>query len=127
MPVEQTSPVLKIAYFQLNNLIQNRIPFCFVQMGVQINGWYSGVQLLHIQNYSLQLPQDTNAAECLSATQNFLQERQWTLHGAIVTLCHNEKISAQLAQDLEKSGYTNVYCIQNGLDGLVQEKTLEES
>ncbi len=105
----------KIGFFQLDNLIQGRVPFLFVNLGPEIISWYSSLAKQHLE-------------KCLFATVEDkvipnLTAQTIADHTAIVLLCPDGSRSPKIAIDLEKRGYTNVYVIDGGYQQLMTERS----
>lgn len=105
----------KIGYFQLDNLINNRVPFAFYNMGPSILEWYGSVSRLHLENYQRLLSADEVLAD--------LTARKVPKDFAIVLLCEDGKQSMQLFSELQKESYTNVYVIDGGYQQMVTDRS----
>ncbi len=104
----------KIGFFQLDNLINNRVPFLFFNMSESISGWYTSVSKMHLDTYQML----TTEAEIT----NLLSEKKAPKDHAIVLLCKDGRDSVKICSQLEKSGYTNVYVIDGGYQQIVTER-----
>ena len=104
----------KIGFYQLDNLINNRVPFLFFNMSESILGWYSSVNKMHLESYEIL----TTESEIIA----LLTEKKAPKDYAIVLLCPDGRISLKLNTELEKLGYTNVYVIDGGYAQLVTER-----
>ena len=104
----------KISFFQLDNLINNRVPFLFYNMSESIAPWYSSVSRVHVQTYETMISSD----EVL----NNLTEKKAPKDYAIVLLCRDGSESEQLMIKLEKNAYTNVYVVNGGYQQIVTER-----
>lgn len=104
----------KIGYYQLNNLIENRVPFLFFNYGTDLTPWYQSIQKLHVEAWQVMLTE--------SQTQSELDSRKIPKDFAILLLCQDGKQSARIAADLEKKGYTNVYLIDGGYQQMVTDR-----
>ena len=105
----------KIGFFQLDNLINNRVPFIFYNMGPSILDWYRSVSRLHLENYQILL----SAAEVTAD----LKTRNVPKDFAVILLCEDGIQSAELLKELEKLSYTNVYVIDGGYQQMVTERS----
>lgn len=104
----------KVGFYQLDNLINNRVPFLFFNMSESILGWYTSVSKMHLESYQI-LTSETGIITTLA-------EKKAPKDYAIVLLCPDGRISLKVNTDLEKLGYTNVYVIDGGYQQLVTER-----
>lgn|GEM_PF-1631511 len=105
---------LKINFYQLDNLINNRVPFLFFNMSESLLSWYSSVSKMHVETYEIMLKENQLIA--------VLTEKTAPKNYAIVLLCDEGSVSLQLAENLEKLAYTNVYVIDGGYQQMVTER-----
>ncbi|OFZ31677.1 MAG: hypothetical protein A2622_03620 [Bdellovibrionales bacterium RIFCSPHIGHO2_01_FULL_40_29] len=105
----------KIGFYQFDNLIQNRVPFLFINLAVDISPWYSSLGKMHLEKSLFA----TEQAELLPK----LQSQQVTQHAAIVLLCNDGSVSMQIFAELAENGYTNVYVIDGGYQQLMTERS----
>ena len=105
----------KIGFFQLDNLISNRVPFMFYNMSSSLADWYNSVNRLHVQNYE-KLVKESDVINDL--TQNKVPKDY-----AIVLLCPDGHTSLKLYAELEKLAYTNVYVVNGGYQHIVTERS----
>lgn len=105
-----------IGYFQFDNLLQNRVPFILVLLDeVDLKSLYNNSLInLHIQNITLQY----SSGKILEA----IQDKKLPPHFAIIILDKDERKSPKIAKEIEKAGYTNVYYVKNGFEGLLTER-----
>lgn len=104
----------KIGYYQLNNLIENRVPFLFFNLGPDVGPWYKSMQKLHVEAWQVMLDENQ--------IQHELDSRKIPKDFAVLLLCPDGKQSVRIAQDLEKKGYTNVYLIDGGYQQMVTDR-----
>lgn len=104
----------KIGYYQLNNLIENRVPFMFFNFGTDIAPWYSSIQKMHVEAWQVMTTE--------SQIQQELDERKIPKDFALLLLCPDGKQSERIANSLEKKGYTNVYLIDGGYQQMVTDR-----
>ncbi len=105
----------QIGFYQLDNLIQNRIPFLFLNFAEDISGWYQSIYKLHVETNQVLLKE----ADLL----NELDHRKIPKDFAILLLCPNGQLSTQLSHKLDQLGYTNVYLIDGGYQQLVTDRS----
>ena len=101
-----------IGSFQLDNLVHNRVPFLFLNLGVDITQKYSGEHLRHISAYNVQ-------ANLENALQEVLQKNLPTNY-AIIVACEDGKLSEQVAYELEKNNFINTFVIKNGFRSVLE-------
>lgn len=104
----------KIGFYQLNSLIENRVPFAFFNLATDIQSWYSSIQKLHVEAWQILLTEDQ--------VQNELESRKLPKDFAIVFLCPDGQQSSRIAEDLQAKGYTNVYLIDGGYQQMVTDR-----
>ncbi len=104
----------KIGYYQLNNLIENRVPFMFFNFGTDIAPWYSSIQKMHVEAWQVMTTE--------SQLQQELDDRKIPKDFALLLLCPDGKQSERIANSLEKKGYTNVYLIDGGYQQMVTDR-----
>lgn len=105
----------KIGFFQLDNLIQGRVPFLFINLGPDIFSWYASLSRQHLEKSLFATIEDQILPNLLA--QNIAE------HTAIVLLCTDGVRSSKISIDLEKKGYTNVYVIDGGYQQLMTERS----
>lgn len=104
----------QIGFYQLDNLINNRVPFLFINMAQSLTPLYSSVSRVHVQTH-----------ERLCTFEGALNEvigSGLPKSGAIVLLCENGEASMKLSHELEKNSYTNVYVVNGGYQQIVTER-----
>lgn len=104
----------KINFYQLDNLISNRVPFLFYNLSTSIADWYNSVNRLHVQTYE-KLINESGVMTDIS-TNNVPKDY------AIVLLCPDGRSSMKLYAELEKKAYTNVYVVDGGYQQIVTER-----
>ena len=110
------NPVLnKINFYQLDNLINNRVPFIFYNMSESITAWYSSVSKLHVQTYEKLITAEQVVED--------LSRNKAPKDYAIVLLCKDGTDSLKLYSELEKMAYTNVYVVDGGYQQLMTERS----
>ena len=104
----------KISFYQLDNLVVNRVPFMFYNMGPSIKSWYENVSRLHLETYEKLLPHNEVTADLI--------QNKIPLNYAIVLVCENGQNSSQLADHLAAMSYTNVYVVDGGYQQMVTDR-----
>jgi rhodanese-related sulfurtransferase len=105
----------KIGFFQLDNLIQNRVPFILLNLGPSLVPLYTSIYKMHVQNHEIL----TDEVQTLKA----LEEMKAPRDAALVVICENGEKSSRLLMDLEKKGYSNVYLMDGGYQQLMTERS----
>lgn len=103
-----------IGYFQLDNLIQARVPFMLINMGPSLSGWYTSVNKMHVENYEILTNQTAAIID--------LEAKKLPKDFAIVVLCEDAKKSAIVYAQLAEKAYTNVYLVDGGYQQMMTER-----
>lgn len=112
----------EISFYQLENLIMQRVPFKFLNFSdeqkllsafAHLNPYY--MRFLKDQLYSV-----TTEEKALE----FISSQSFPLDMPMVLLCEDGESSKSLAQKLEQTGFKNVYVIAAGLKQLLQDARL---
>ncbi len=104
----------KIGFFQLDNLINNRVPFIFLNMSRDISDWYNSVSKMHLNTYQNLVKPDSILP--------LLEEKKVPRDYAIVLLCDKGSDSLKACTELQNLGYTNVYVVDGGYQQMVTER-----
>jgi rhodanese-related sulfurtransferase len=115
LPLKSPKMLNKISFFQLDNLINNRVPFLFLNMSQSVVPWYTSVSRMHIESYEIM----TTEADLCTALESKKAPKDY----AIVLLCQDGQSSLKAYSQLEKLGYTNVYVIDGGYQQMVTERS----
>ena len=99
-----------IGFFQLDNLIRNRIPFFFLKDESDISSYFGAMEKMHLQNYSILLSEFS-----VAAAEAVMKEKGAQVHSPLVVFCKLGDKSKNLAEDLDRKGYANVYYVLDGL------------
>ncbi len=105
----------KIGFFQLGNLIQNRVPFFLLNMGPDISNWYTSLYKDHVNKNQTIVSSE--------GVENLLETRNVAKDAAIILLCADGQNSLVIFQALEKKGYTNVYLVDGGYQQMMTERS----
>lgn len=104
-----------IGYFQLDNLLQSRVPLLLVLLEeVDLKPWYNSLVKMHLDNISFLCDREDPVT--------LIRERSPSLHTPIVILDMHGQKSPDITLALEKAGYTNVYFVKNGFTGISLER-----
>jgi hypothetical protein len=107
----------QIGFFQLDNLIQSRVQFVLVNLGVDIKPWYKLMAAMHLQNVSVECTVENALSE--------VQAKKLPPHFAVVLLDRDGTVAVKLAAEFEKAGFINTYFVRGGFEGLVSERAAE--
>lgn len=100
---------MEIGLFQLENLILSRARFCFLDLRRD-----PGAQLPP----ALQtLVKDATAVEP-KAVAGHLQSLKSGKQFPIILMCETGATSSRVAAELERDGYSNIYVVEGGTEGL---------
>ncbi len=105
----------KIGYFQLDNLIHNRVPFILLNLGPSLAQLYISVYKMHVENHEI-LTDENQALKVL-------EEMKVPLDAALVVICENGEKSSRVIMQLEKKAYTNVFLMDGGHQQLMTERS----
>lgn len=106
----------EINFFQFDNLIRNRIPFIILNFGVDLKNFYSiPLYQNHLEDIAVSVTEETALSE--------LQKKQVARDEAILVLCPDGQVSAQIVDTLEAQGYSNVFFAKNGYEKLKADAT----
>jgi rhodanese-related sulfurtransferase len=103
--------LVEIGLFQLENLIHSHIRFV----------------LLDLRKQAEPLPEALAAisARCMRLSVKNLEEylvgEKAHKEAPVILLCENGKSSSAVASQLESAGYTNIYVVEGGVEGLLSE------
>jgi hypothetical protein len=100
-----------IGYFQFDNLVRSRVPFCLFRFEVSLAGIYKGPELEHIDRYGI-------ACERSFATTagiRILEERRYRTIDPVLVICSDGVQSKKWADELSRKGYINCYFVEGGL------------
>lgn len=103
-----------LGFFQLDNLINNRVPFMFYNMSESLAPWYSSVNKLHVQNYEILMS--------ASEIKKDIEAKKTPKDYAIVLLCKDGQQSMEIYNQLAADSYTNVYVVDGGYQQIVTER-----
>lgn len=99
-----------IGFFQLDNLVKNRVPFFLLKDETDIEKFFGPMERIHLRTYSIPLQ-----AMSLSEAEAQMKERGAQMQSPVVVFCQTGKPSQKLAEDLEKQGYMNIYYVLDGV------------
>lgn len=97
--------------FQFNNLVQNRVPFLIVNLGVHLAHQYRGLEKMHIERHSVETSEENALKDITSLNIKF--------DHALVVICQDGFKSQKIASLIEQKGFINVYTLKNGYNELM--------
>ena len=103
-----------IGFYQLDNLVRNRIPFLLINLGQDLSHWYESIFKQHLLTQQRRI----DSLEIESMLMNEKIPKDFP----IVLLCQNGKESYKSYDSLFRKGYTNVYLIDGGIQQMMTEK-----
>lgn len=103
----------QIGYFQLINLMRNKVPFRLVLLDLPMDSASSSaLKPIWGAALSTQLDELIKDLECHKITHS----------DPIVLLCQSGEKSKEAYQLLQSQGFLNAYSVKDGLEGLLQEE-----
>lgn len=103
---------MEIGLFQLENLVLTRTQFGLLD-------------LRQVPAVTSVRPIDMilKAAVAVTPAQvvNYIQTQKWIKEYPVVLLCESGQVSSQIARQLEATGYSNIYVVAGGAEGLLSE------
>ena len=103
-----------IGYFQFDNLVKGRVPFLFVNFGVDTSATYPHVYTMHLDRALLQVAQDEISNMSPEDIVANIQSQNRPPSEAIVILCDDGVKSLAVGEALENAGYINVVVVDGG-------------
>lgn len=105
----------KIGFFQLDNLIQNRVPFVLLNLGSSLTPLYTSIYKMHIENHEI-LTDEMQVFQVL-------EEMKVPLDAALVLICEDGTKSSRLLEKLQTKGYSNAFLMDGGYQQLMTERS----
>jgi rhodanese-related sulfurtransferase len=106
----------QISFFQLDNLIKNRIPFTLINLGPSLKDLYTSIYRTHVESHELM-------SESIDHAMQQLEAKKTPNEAALLVICQDGKQSSKLSMELAKKSYTNVYLINGGYQQLMTERS----
>lgn len=103
------SLVGEIGYFQLSNLVRNKVPFSLFL-----------IDIARSESLNASMDSVLRSGRHVTAEQFFscLEPMQLTLEHPFVLICSDGATSYSLATQMVEKGFKNVYCIKGGWKSL---------
>jgi len=111
-----------IGFFQFDNLVKGRVPFLFINLGVDTSAVYPHVFKMHLERLQIMLTQGDPASVSIETVVSKIRNQNTPTESAIVILCADGVKSVKIAQTLESFGYNNVFYVQGGWKQILEEK-----
>jgi hypothetical protein len=108
--------------FQFDNLVQARIPFLFLNLGIDTSKVYPHVHKMHLDRTLFMMDGVDLESASTSEIVQALQDSKTPLSTAIVVLDRDGSKAAPIATALEQVGFTNAFYVAGGWDQLVVDK-----
>ncbi len=105
----------KIHFFQIDNLIKNRVPFVLLNLGPSLISLYSSIYKNHLQSHEVLTSKERALV--------YLTDQKIPKDAAVLVICQNGVESLKLFNELQKNLYTNVYLIDGGYQQLMTERS----
>ena len=103
-----------IGYFQFDNLVKGRIPFMFLNLGVNTSVLYPHIYKMHLDRALFQVADGDLATMSVEDVVANIQSQNRPPSEAIIILCDDGKKSLLIGEALEKAGYINVFVVEGG-------------
>lgn len=107
-----------LGYFQLENLMENRVPFILLSWGQSFEGWFTGTGKMHLGAVLKVIPETSKAKEALA----LILDLKLSQENPVVVVGPNQKISEETSTLLEKQGFKNVFLVSGGFPGLEKDR-----
>lgn len=104
--------ILMVGYFQLENLMINQVHFFFVDIRAEVKPVTDEPIKTYVARATRLSSEDVSG---------WLKEKAPDMQVPVVLLCEDGKNSTSLAHELSAEGYVNIYVIDGGLKGLLDE------
>ena len=103
-----------IGHFQFDNLVKGRVPFLFVNLGIDTSELYPHVYKMHLERSLFQVAEGNVATMAPPDIIKNIQAQNRATSEAIVILCEDGDKSCRLGEALESAGYINVVVVEGG-------------
>lgn len=113
--VNEDLHIHEIGFFQLDNLVKNRIPFTMLCFDTNLDNFYNlSIYQSHLQNQML--------STSLEQLESDLTTKKLNTESALVILCEDGQISQKAIEKIQSLGYMNVYFISGGKKQLLNDR-----
>jgi rhodanese-related sulfurtransferase len=100
----------EISFFQLDNLVRNRVGFCLLNLQDDFPQLYQGIFQDHLTQSVMQVQSGQPQTE--------LAQRKIPKDAGIIVVCNDGAKSSDVCQTLIQQGYINAYYLKDGIAGL---------
>lgn len=105
-----------IGYFQLDNLLQSRVPCLLVVYDkVDLAQWYNSVIKYHLEAISINLEPHQGL--------EVIQSKNLSPEHSIIVIDENGSKAQSLVEELEKQGFTNAFYVTGGFEQISKERS----
>lgn len=108
----------QIGYFQLSNLVRNKVPFALFALDFKI----PQINELDVKQIFKSVI-ETDSQSLLG----LIQEMKLKLDHPIILICPQGGVSSQFALKMSEHSFINIYYVKNGWDGLAAEAEINLS
>ena len=112
-----------IGHFQFDNLVKGRIPFLFINFGIDTSAVYPHVYKMHLERSLFQVADGNIATMNAQDIVANIQSQSIPSSMAIVILCEDGNKSRSLGEVLEAAGYINVFVVEGGWNAVASGST----
>lgn len=110
------NPAIEVHYYQLENLILQKIPFKFFNFTGEEN---LVSQFVHLNPYYVRfLREQLVNISSIEMGLSYLNANSLPLDNPIVVICADGKLSASFCSELERKDFKNIYIVPSGLNQL---------
>lgn len=109
--------------FQFDNLVQSRIPFLFINLGVDTTATYAHIHKMHLERTLLPMDDTDMATASADDIVAAIKAFKYPNISAIVVVDQDASKSAPIAEKIEQAGFTNCFFLKGGWEQLVKEKS----
>jgi rhodanese-related sulfurtransferase len=108
--------------FQFDNLVHGRIPFLFINLGVDVGTAYPHVFKMHLERTLLTLAEKDVTIASNEEIVAGIHAMKYPINMAIVVVDQNATKAEVVAEYLENAGFTNAFFLRGGWEQLLVEK-----
>jgi rhodanese-related sulfurtransferase len=103
-----------IGAFQFDNLVKGRVPFLFVNLGVDTSSIFPHVYKMHLERMQMQVAHGELKSLSPEDIVAHILSQGKPLSEAIIVLCEDGSQSAAIGAALEAAHFINVFVIEGG-------------
>jgi|SRR5665213_1242935 len=102
---------MEIGLFQLENLIHSHSRFNFFDLRENTKALPESLEAILARAIRLSV----------KTVEQYVKDQRFAKDAPLILVCENGQTSVRAAEKLEAEGFTNVYVIEGGVEGLVSE------